>query len=196
MALPLIGLVGRKRSGKDSVADILAEHGYRKAAFADPLRAMAAAINPLVGTGPLPGDLFNPHPRRYNDVLDAIGYEAAKELYPEVRRFLQVLGTDAVRELLGDDVWVDLGNDRIYANDAAAGPPLAFTDVRFPNEAAIIKSNGGVIVRVARPSLPVDGDAHISETALDDYEEDYTVVNDGSLNDLRVAVDTLVDKLS
>jgi hypothetical protein len=201
MALPLIGLVGRKRSGKDTVAAELQRYGYGKAAFADPLRDLMVAIDPLVGVGPLPGDLANPHPRKLSEVLNAVGYEAAKDLFPEVRRVHQTGGTDGIREVLGVkyelrellgglDVWEAIAERRIER--ATRGELLAFTDVRFPSEAALIKRYGGVIVRIARPSLPLDEDAHVSETALDDYPEDHLVVNDGSLADLRVAVDTVI----
>lgn len=218
MALPLIGLIGRKRSGKDSVAAELHRYGYDKAAFADPLRDLMVAIDPLVGVGPLPGDLANPHPRKLSEVLDAIGYEAAKDMFPEVRRVHQTGGTEGIREVLGVkydlrellgglDVWEAIAERRIdkaidYIRVSRDEPDewvyrdlLAFTDVRFPAEAELIRRKGGVLIRVARPSLPIDEDAHISETALDDYEEDYTIVNDGTLRDLALAVDSLILKL-
>jgi hypothetical protein len=56
-----------------------------------------------------------------------------------------------------------------------------FTDVRFPNEADMIRYNEGIIVRVVAPHaerydrlgmLPPD---HASETAMDDYEVDYEI---------------------
>ena len=223
MALPLIGLIGRKRSGKDTVADLLIEHhGYNKAAFADPLRDLLAAINPVVasfdnrindGRGPV----------HFNDATEALGYEVAKDSLREYRRLLEVTGTEGVRETLGvkyrlrelldNDVWPAIAELRIEgAIDYVTVNPmwqidggkfnrvhwresLAFTDVRFANEAELITRHGGILVRVARPSLPANPNPHVSETALDDYEEDYTLVNDGSLADLRVAVDSLVAKL-
>jgi hypothetical protein len=41
---PLVGLVGYARSGKDTFAAAL---GYRRLAFADPLKELALAVNPL-----------------------------------------------------------------------------------------------------------------------------------------------------
>ena len=62
-------------------------------------------------------------------------------------------------------------------------PNWIITDVRFPNEANIIKEKGGIMVRVKRPTDIAEG--HSSETALDDYKEfDYILENDGSLEDL------------
>lgn len=184
---PLVGMIGRKRSGKNSVAEALREEaGFELAAFADPLREAAYAINPYVGVGPLPDDLANPHPRRYADVIDALGYEKAKEVFPEVRLFLQRLGTEGVRSL-DPDFWVRIASQRM---DARTGP-LVVTDVRFPNEAEAITSRGGLLVRTVRLGQQDDGDLHPSETALDDWEVDYQVTA-RDLEGLRYVVSSLL----
>ncbi|AWY04861.1 deoxynucleoside monophosphate kinase [Microbacterium phage Floof] len=197
----VIGLVGKKRTGKDTTARELAEHGYQAAAFADPLRDMALAIDPMVGFGPLPGDLSTTTPRYYSEVLAALGYEAAKETFPEVRRFLQRLGTEGVRDvlgtkyglrdLIGDDLWIVLAEQRIQSSET----PLVFTDTRFPNEAALIERYGDT-VRIVRPALPASTDDHPSETALDDYSTSYELVNDSTTSGLANAVDTLVLRIT
>lgn len=196
----VIGLVGKKRTGKDTTARELAAHGYTPAAFADPLRDMALAIDPLVGYGPLPGDLSTTTPRYYSEVLAALGYEAAKEMFPEFRRFLQRLGTEGVREvlgtkyglrdLIGDDLWIVLAEQRIQA----ATSPLVFTDVRFPNEADLIERYGDT-VRIVRPDLPASDDDHPSEVALDDRDTRETVVNDSTPSGLIAAVRDLMARL-
>lgn len=175
--LPSIGLMGRKQSGKNAVASALAKNGYTELAFADPLRMMALRLNPIIdGAANM----------RYSDALEEFGYDLAKELYPEIRRFLQVLGTDAVREVLGDTLWVDNLIDRLIMDNE----PHVVTDVRFPNEAQAIRRDGGKLVRVVRPGVPSD-DRHVSETALDDYRVDYVATNGGSLDDLRNVADHL-----
>ena len=45
-----------------------------------------------------------------------------------------------------------------------------------------------ISLRVERPSLPVNPNAHISETALDDYFFDYTIINDGTKTELKQKV--------
>lgn len=185
-APPLIGLIGRKRSGKDTFASVLIEErGFTKAGFADPLREMALAIDPIVEYDEAFNGCGNPSccptdivERRYSDVLDAHGYEVAKDKFPEVRRFLQVLGTNAVRGILGPDTWVDLAASRI---DARTGP-LVLTDVRFPNEAKAISDRGGYLVRIVRPGQD-EGDLHPSETALDDYPVNLVIDNDSTLEE-------------
>lgn len=179
----IIGLAGWAGAGKDSVADILVEDfSFTKMAFADPLREMALAIDPIVdvGTG---GTVV-----RYSEVLDAVGYNQAKFDFNEVRTFLQRLGTEAVREIIGEDTWVEIGMRR-----AAEFPRVVFADTRFPNEAgAVADATEGVTVRVMRPGVEAAND-HISETGLNGWAFDYTIHNDGDLKDLRSKVGAMLD---
>ena len=64
------------------------------------------------------------------------------------------------------------------------------TDVRFPNEAELIRENGGVVVRVDRGDYIADANAnkHATETVMDTYEFDEVIRNDGDLKQLESAV--------
>ena len=215
---PLVGFIGCKRSGKETAArPLIQRHGYRHAAYADPLREFLAASNPIVGhelDGP-----YKVRPVHWNEALDALGYELAKDRYPEFRRIMEKVGTEGVRdklgvdwgleELLGLSPWVAIADLRLEKAKAYAEwkhepgrwvhhwrELLAFADVRFPNEADLIRDRGGILIRVTRASLPpLPPDAHLSETALVDYRADYTLANDGSIDDLNAAVDALISKL-
>jgi hypothetical protein len=105
-----------------------------------------------------------------------------------VRDFLQKLGTDAMRIGLHDNVWVNaLMAD--YVNDDETGklPNWIITDVRFPNEAQAIKDKGGIIIRVDRQGVsPINN--HPSETGLDGWKFDYTIVNLSDIFDLKETV--------
>ena len=57
------------------------------------------------------------------------------------------------------------------------------TDVRFPNELEAIEKRGGLTIRVER-SRYSNGDFHASETALDNAEFDYTINNNGTIEQL------------
>lgn len=83
-------------------------------------------------------------------------------------------------------------------------PPLDYpnwiiTDLRFPNEAKAIKSKDGITIRINRPnmfnaaikSLAIE---HESETALDDYEFDYVIENNGTIDDLIEKVKEILIK--
>ncbi|WIC90176.1 deoxynucleoside monophosphate kinase [Arthrobacter phage VroomVroom] len=176
---PVVGMIGRKRVGKDTFADTLvAEYGFTRVSLAGPLKDAALRLNPIVGPSPIPGGLGSDY-RRLADVVEAIGWEKAKDFVPGVRETLQRLGTDAIRAI-DDTFWIRAA---VKAIDAIDGP-VVITDVRFPNEADMIQALAGYTVRIER-SLPDDGDVHPSETALDNFVADFHVHNDGPLEDLQ-----------
>lgn len=115
-----------------------------------------------------------------------------------VRDFLQKLGTDAVRNGLHKNTWVNtLMSDykAIDYNDdeQPEHPNWIITDTRFPNEAEAIKKANGIIIRVERPGVnPVN--PHSSETNLDKWDFDYVINNDGSLTDLVKSVKKVLKK--
>ena len=116
---------------------------------------------------------------RVAEVVDEHGWDVAKT-YPEVRRLLQVLGTEVGRQILGETVWTDIVMQQI---DDSPQQNWVVTDVRFPNEANEIKSRSGFLIRVNRLNhSPVNN--HKSERAMDNYMFDHVVFNDGTLDDL------------
>lgn len=181
----VVGLIGRKRSGKDTVAGIwLAAGGWERVAFADPLKAVMLSTDPLLPPAPIPGNLAPTGPVRLSELVGAVGWEGAKE-NPEVRRLLQAHGV-GVREHINDRIWLDAALARIDEK-VTEGLSVVVTDVRFPNEAeAIWGRPDGVLVRVERPGLDVS-DTHVSETALDDWEADHTLLNNSTLSGLQEA---------
>ena len=181
MATPtLIGLSGYARSGKDTVASMLATSGYRRLAYADTLRDMALASDPHV-VDPVTGGYTY-----LRTLVQDRGWERAKAS-SDVRTYLQGLGL-ACRDTFGDDCWVDALNRK-----REMGRKHVITDVRFPNEAEDIRQRGGLLVRVSRPGTgPVNG--HVSETALDDFDFDVHLLNDGNLDDLNANAQLLLSK--
>jgi len=167
----IIGLAGYAQSGKNTVADILVDyHGFTQLAFAQPIKDFLYAINPLVACSPS-GYL--------QGLVDRDGWDKAKQ-EPQVRMLLQNTGV-AGRELIDDYLWVAMTLSQIKDPQEER---YVITDVRFPNEAAAIKAQGGQIWKVERPGVePVNG--HISETAMDPWVFDETILNDGTIEDLK-----------
>ena len=183
-ALPHVALTGKARAGKDTAGRHLVERfGYTRVAFADGVREVALAIDPFV---PRAVGL----PIRLSAVVEAHGWEAAKDS-AEVRRLLQVIGTDAGRRHFGEDCWVKLA--LLKTLDVAG--PIVYTDCRFPNEADAVRKAGGVVVRIERPGAGFDTahGQHVSETALDDYAFDHRIVNDGPVEAMYRSLDFIVD---
>lgn len=166
----ILGLSGYARSGKDTAAAELAAHGWQRVAYADKMKQFLLALDPVLSER-----------SRVSQRVAALGWDGAKS-HPEVRRLLQRLGTDAGRSVLGENVWVDAA-----LNALDPDKNYVVTDARFPNEADAIRSRGGVVLRIERPGVhPVN--AHVSETALDEYGFDGIVVNDSTPSALAARV--------
>ncbi|MCX4572298.1 hypothetical protein OHB41_03675 [Streptomyces sp. NBC_01571] len=181
-----IAITGLARAGKDSVAARLVEaHGYVRVAFADRLKEAALKADPIVSAYGNNEDTMA-ETVRLSEIVNDYGWEAAKDLYPEVRRFLQNYG-QTVREI-DPQFWIKAAGDAVRAAHAA-GQPVVFTDVRYRNEADYLAANGFRIVRVIRPGQ--EPGAHVSERDMLRYPATRTIVNDGSLEALAACADTL-----
>jgi len=126
-----------------------------------------------------------------------------------VRELLQKLGTDAVRDKVHPNAWVnalmseytprvsgrtvlvDFSNDgpvqEVTTPIYGEYPNWIISDCRFGNEAQAIKDRGGVVWRVDRDIIhqgEVPRSLHSSETSLDNWKFDYQIQNDGSLEEL------------
>jgi hypothetical protein len=166
----IIGLSGYARSGKDTVAGMLMGiHGYERVAFADKIRELLFAMDPLI--------MHEGRDFRLQDIVDSKGWEDAKTQHPEVRRLLQDLGVGG-RELLDDGVWINAALNAFNEDDK-----VVVTDVRFKNEAARIKNLGGKIWRINRINVGPAND-HISEIDLDDWGFDGVITNNSDMPNL------------
>lgn len=172
----LIGLHGFPGAGKDSVAKLLADYGYARIAFADKMREALLGLNPVVIVEGGRGIRLAP-------LVRAHGWDKLKRSVPEVRGLLQRIGTEAGRNIHGEDVWVRLALSSVWPADK-----VVVSDVRYPNEAAAIHGRGGVVVNVVRPGCGPVND-HASERVL---PCDYTLHNDGKhIEPLRDSVSHL-----
>ena len=98
-----------------------------------------------------------------------------------VREFLQKLGTEAMRDGLHTNVWVNA----LFA-DYKKKSNWIITDMRFPNEMEAVVKRHGITIRVTRPVKKSKNTPklHSSETALDKAKFDYEIINDGSMEKL------------
>ena len=171
----IIGLTGYAQSGKDTVAKILIEHfGYRRVAFADPIRKLLYEMNPTVKDGGY----------RLSGVVDGYGWDVAKTAFPEVRTLLQNLGVGA-RNTFGESFWVDQALMGLTHTDK-----VVITDVRFSNEADAIKQHEGAQMwRIKRVGVNAVNE-HVSESQMDGYGVDQIFVNNGTVDDLKTLIQT------
>lgn len=179
----LLGLVGPKRSGKDTVAATLVDEcGWRRVAFADHLRWVAGQANPTLVHVDEPRQF--PAPLSYLLAVNG-GWEALKDTIWDApaRAFLQRLGV-AMRAV-DPGVWVRAAMLDVDAW-RADGTDVVVTDVRFQNEADAIIAAGGRLVRVHRDTLAAT-DRHVSETEQASIRCHRVIRNGGTLADLADA---------
>ncbi|MFD5161037.1 hypothetical protein ACFWMJ_23660 [Streptomyces hawaiiensis] len=178
-----IGIIGRARSGKDTAGKWLVDgRGYRRLAFADALKEAALRVDPLI-------PVHDGQYWRLTDLAKSVGWEYAKNTYPEVRRILQELGS-AMRAV-DLDIWIrPVLAAAIEANDA--GVPVVVTDVRYPNEVEALKRSGFRFLHIDRPGIPqLD---HESER-LGPEAAHYLVQNDGDLAHLSEQLERIWDEI-
>lgn len=172
---PVIGLHGRARAGKDTVANfILAHRGGYIYSFADPIRRMLV---------PLGIDMNDPYwQERKEEVIPAIGVSP--------RRMMQTLGTEWGRELINPELWLILAKQLLLN----CGPGMVIADVRFENEAEWVRSQGGRVIHIERPGN-VAVEAHASEAGIEfkGEEGDFKIINGGSLGDLQQTIREVFD---
>lgn len=166
--MKLVGVTGRARAGKDTFAKALIQHGYKRIAFADAVKQVTALI------ANEPTHLF------YDDVTKE---EHSEGLGMTRRKAMQLIGTEGVRRVLGDNIWVDRAL-REWISDGR--PAAVITDVRFDNEARAIIELGGHIVRIVRPDAGLHGEAaqHASEAGVSEDLVDIEITNNGSIGEL------------
>jgi len=175
----LIGISGKIGSGKDTVGSILQDYSdsdYQIKKFAGKLKEIAAL---LIGC-----NVSDFEDREFKEAK--LG-EEWDDLTP--RKLLQLLGTEAGRQIIHPNIWVnalfaDYG-ERIFNDGGWEYPNWIITDVRFPNEAQAIRDRGGIMIRIERPGCESHcGGQHASETALDTYDFDYVIDNEGNIDEL------------
>lgn len=192
----LLAMYGKARSGKDTAADYLAkELGLYKYAFAEPLKTMLKSVF---------GDHFHEGDR------SGICPETGKSY----REMMQTLGTEWGREMMTEDVWINLvqkkwewvkdgcpvetnlGTMRSFEFGGHGTYGMILSDLRFDSEAEWVKSQGGIVIEIKRcdePTRePVGVAGHVSEAGIRDSLIDLLVVNHDTLETLHELLDSLV----
>lgn len=162
-----IGITGELHAGKDTLADYIMEQSgkdYYKYSFAKPMKQIAKDI-----FGFTDAQLYDPIVKEQIDEF--------WEITP--RRFLQLLGTDMFRDTFRDDVWIKLAEKCINEQ----GKCMMIPDVRFDNEAAFIKDQGGIVIHIKRDMDDAEESRkHVSEKGINKKYIDIVVNNNQTLH--------------
>lgn len=186
----ILGLNGLKSSGKDTVAAyLIKEHGFERRAFADPLKKSIAAFFDIPYHKV---DEFKNDPYMLvaiGEFIPLAGIDAPENSMT-FREALQRYGTEAHRDVFGTDFWLD----HTLPKQSYPGRKIAITDLRFENEAQRVMGVGGFVVKVDRPGLDNE-DQHSSEASLPPELIDFTLENNGTIDDLNMKTSMMLTVL-
>lgn len=214
MQLPLfimiIGIVGLIGSGKSTLANILVDqHGFRSDSFSHTLKDM---VSVLFGWPREMVEGITPESRAWREVPDPYWSEKLG-IHGFTPRFaLQNIGTDVLRKHFHDQIWLLTLFQRYHSSGKT---PTVISDVRYPNELAAIRQNGGLVIRISRgepppwyqtASLANLGDASAAEKMATEYESvhasewslagvpvDHEINNQGTLMDLERQISSIIN---
>lgn len=175
----LIGIAGQARSGKDTVANhLVSEYGFMRMAFADPLKAACT-------------------------VLFDLSCEESSEENKEERitywgvspRTMYQLTGDALKQAFGPKFWVQRWAKEY--GDFSNVQDVVVSDVRFEQEAEMIRYLGGVVIHIQRPGAGLTGveAQHNSERGIAFIDGDIMLNNSGTLDDLIRKIDNIMDDI-
>ena len=199
----IIGLVGAYKSGKDTVGQYIVDnYNGTRYAFADKLKKVCSDVFGI--------PLENFYDQDLKDTFTTIPYVRCKECqsynilknrclncnavdfvqqsFWTYRNILQYIGTEGFRTV-SPLTWVNFVERAIVAASVQDTDAVAvITDVRFREEADMVWKHGGEIWRIKRPGFGTDV-AHQSEqgeTAIPDAEVQAIILNDGTLDQLKI----------
>ena len=192
----IIGVNGYALSGKDTVGQLIQQldpdGSWEIKKFAGKLKTIASILTNI------PVENFEDQQFKKLE-LDPMWSDHGIPM--TVRDFLQKLGTDGLRNGLHPNTWVNalmadyvaekLCDCKKECRCIFKYPNWIITDCRFPNEAYAIKNAGGIIIRIDRPGITAIND-HPSEVALDKWEFNYRISNDGTINKLKNEVEKIL----
>ena len=202
--MSIIGLIGFISSGKGTVGDLLESKGFYKDSFATPLKD---ACSVMFGW---PRELLEGDTevsRSWREQQDSFwsekfGYDFSPRLA------LQLMGTEAGRDVFHKDIWV------ISLLNRSKNKDVVVTDVRFKNEIEYIQNNGGIVVRIKRGEDPEWVDSltkintqdkrieymekfsiHQSEWDWVGCDFNYEIANNGTIEELGNRVDSVLHSI-
>jgi tRNA uridine 5-carbamoylmethylation protein Kti12 len=149
----LIALTGPKGVGKSTYAKFLAGENGVVMSFASPIKDMLRVF--------IKDEYIDTHKE---ELIPHIGTTA--------RTLLQTLGTEWGRDTINPDIWVNVMRRKLCHGMFNEYHPVIIDDLRFKNEAEMVRQLDGEVWKVARKGFDSDAtDKHISEAGLPDWDK-------------------------
>jgi hypothetical protein len=181
----VIGITGRKYNGKDTLAEYLVKnHNFIQLSFAEPLKQICQT---LFGFS---------NEQLYGNLKEVI--DPRWGISP--RTAFQYIGTELFRKQMKiimphiqDNFWIECLSNKIKSiTQSNPEAKIVISDVRFPNEVDVIRSFGGNVFRVTRPSENNVQDCHESELLIESLNVDSDIMNDSDLKTLFNNFDKII----
>jgi hypothetical protein len=108
------------------------------------------------------------------------------------RHLARTLGTEWGRNLVKETTWLDAFEQKFDRHSSKY--PIVVDDMRFRNEAALLKRKGFLFVKVSRKTdRRGSGDTHQSDVDLASFDGwDYHIENNDSLDKLYASVNAIL----
>ncbi len=192
--MKLIGLTGFAHSGKDTSADfiedILKKKGltYSRVCFSRPLKESCKILFNLTDEELNNQDLKEEVLRNPKGEARFIinGLEASPRI------ILQWLGT----QLRSININFFVNNMDKIISSCVEKDFIIITDVRYDNEAELVKKYFGTLVKIERNIKKINSSDHSSERGIDKSFVDFIIENNGTLDNLYELVEGFIELLS
>lgn len=164
----ILGLVGRRRVGKDTCAEYFISRGFVRVALADAPKLQVSRACGL------------PESLTWWEKHKDEPYEADPS---RTHRDLVIQYANKARER-DPDVWVSLALEECLRHEAE-GRSVVVTDIRFPNEASAFYGANAVLLKIVRSGIDTFDDPADSGTdAIPDWMFDGIIDNNGPIEAL------------
>jgi dephospho-CoA kinase len=177
----IIGVTGRKGHGKDTVGRFLVDnHGFYQTAYANPIKEAVKIA------------LAMTHDQLHGSITAKETIDPRYGITP--RHAMQTLGTEWGRDMINKNVWALAAHARIEQQPLVKD--WVITDLRFLNEASILKNRGGIVIKVVRKGVDTgEFEQHGSEVEISRMEPHVIIHNTGTLLELEAAVKYVMKQL-
>lgn len=185
----IIGILGNKNTGKDTVADYIVEkYNFVKKSLADPVKKTCQEIFLLTDS-----QLYDEKLKETSD---------PRWFNTKPRQMFQFIGTDLFRDQM-EKLMPDIGKEIFLYHfqlwfqkekEKNCNLCVVIPDIRFQNEVNFIKNLNGIIVKIERKTGI--NDTHISETEmLSITNYDYFIENNNTKDSLYIKIDNIISKI-
>jgi len=184
----IVVLVGKKQSGKSTVAKHLCEkYGFVELAFADSLKVV---VNELFGF-----KLGRDSTSEYKETVDGYWEFSPRKALQYVGDMFQE-GMEGLVPGIGRGIWAEIVCRKIIELLRAGKDKIVISDLRFPHELDFLREKFSCIraIKIIRSDNEIEGkDLHRSEIEMEQINAGVIIENNGTIEELFENVDSVVD---